>query len=298
MQACFVPDSGQIFLDHVGLFVADLDAVPAALARLGFTLTPRAVHMSNDAAGRPAPSGTSNHCAMFHEGYLEILGATADTPLAAQLTTRLARYPGAHLLAFAAADAPERHAALTGSDLDPLPLVYLRRPVDTGGGAATARFSVVRMPPERMPEGRVQIVTHHTPDLVWQPRFLTHANGAEALREVWVCVDDPTEAAGRFGRLLARPTRTVDGESDVDLNRGRIRFLTPARLARLLPGATPPGLPFIAAIRLRCADLAATRRFFNDKGIPAVDQDPACLRLPATEAFGLTLLFQAADIGD
>lgn len=287
--------SGQVFLDHIGLFVADLDAVPAALSRLGFTLTPRATHMNRDAAGQETPSGTSNHCAMFQEGYLEILGATADTPLAAQLEARLARYPGAHLIAFAAADAADRYAALASTELAPLPLVRLQRPIDIDGGSATGRFSVVRLPPERMPEGRVQIVTHHTPDLVWQPRFLTHANGVAALSEVVVGVDDPTEAAGRFGRLLARPARSADGEGSVDLHRGAIRFLTPARLGQEMPDVTPPSLPFIAAVGFRCADLAATGRFFANRGIPVTDQDRASFRLPASEAFGLTMRFQSAD---
>lgn len=298
MQDCFVPDIGQVFLDHVGLFVADLDAIPAWFTRLGFTLTPRATHMHRDAAGHETPSGTSNHCAMFREGYLEILGATADTPLAAQLTAGLTRYPGAHLIAFAAADADVRHAALDLTDLAPLPLVHLQRPIDVDGSPATGRFSVVRMPPGSMPEGRIQIVTHHTPELVWQPRFLTHANGVEALTEVLVCVGDPAEAADRFGRLLARPARAADGAADVDLNRGCLRFLTPDRLARELPDLTPPSLPFIAAVGFRCPDLAATGRYFADCDIPVVARDGTHLRLPASEAFGLTMLFRSADKDD
>ena len=299
MQDCFVPDIGQVFLDHVGLFVADLDAIPAWFTRLGFTLTPRAMHMHRDVAGREAPSGTSNHCAMFREGYLEILGATADTPLAAQLKARLARYPGVHLIAFAAADADARHAALDQTDLAPLPLVHLQRPIDLDGGpTATGRFSVIRMPPDSMPEGRIQVVTHHTPELVWQPRFLTHANGVEALTEVLVCVDDPAEAAGRFGRLLTRPARTADGAAEVDLNRGGIRFLTPDRLALELPDLTPPSLPFIAAIGFRCRDLAATGRFFADRNIPVKAWSRTLLRLPASEALGLTMLFRSTDRDD
>ncbi len=297
MQDRFVPEPGQVFLDHVGLFVAELDAVPAALSRLGFTLTPRAVHMNRDAAGNDTPSGTSNHCAMFREGYLEILSATADTPLATQLKARLARYPGAHLIAFAAADAASRHTSLTQTDLAPLPLVNLQRPIDVEGGTATGRFSVVRMPPDDMPEGRIQIVTHHTPELVWQPRFLTHANGVEALTEVLVCVDDPAEAADRFGRLLARPAPISEGEAEIGLSRGRIRFLTPDRLAEIVPGVMPPCLPFIAAVGFRCRDLAATGRFFADRDIAVTGRDRMQIQLPASEAFGLTMLFRSADIG-
>ena len=298
MQDCFVPDIGRVFLDHVGLFVADLDAAPATLTRLGFTLTPRAVHMNRDAGGQETPSGTSNHCAMFREGYLEILAATSDTPLAAQLDARLTRYPGAHLIAFAAADAADRHAMLAKTDLAPLPLVNLQRPIDIEGGTATGRFSVIRMPPDSMPEGRIQIVTHQTPELVWQPRYLTHANGVEALTEVIVCVDDPAEAADRFSRLLARPTHISEGEGEVDLSRGRIRFLTRDRLADIVPDVTPPSLPFIAAAGFRCRDLAATGRFFTKHDIPIAQPDRTHIRLPAAEALGLTMLFRAAGKGD
>ena len=71
-------------------------------------------------------------------------------------------------------------------------------------GEDVAAFSVVRLMPGEMPEGRIQALTHRTPDTVWQPRWLTHRNGARALIDIVIAVADPDEAAGRFALFLRR----------------------------------------------------------------------------------------------
>ena len=48
-----------------------------------------------------------------------------------------------------------------------------------------------------MAEGRIQILAHRTEDRVWQPRWLTHRNGALGLIDLVVVSADVAEAAGR-----------------------------------------------------------------------------------------------------
>ena len=55
------PSGDQIFLDHVGWFVPDMEAAGRAFEALGFTLTPFvAQHNADPAGGPPNPAGTGN----------------------------------------------------------------------------------------------------------------------------------------------------------------------------------------------------------------------------------------------
>jgi hypothetical protein len=289
-----VPTGDEVFLDHVGLFVPDLEGSPKRYSDLGFTLTPTARH--GDAGA--GPSGTGNRCAMFGAGYLEILGATGeDTPLARQLRAGLDRYGGLHLIAFAVADAEAHHEALRARGFEAQPMVRLRRPVPTEDGQGTARFDVVRPRPGSMPEGRIQMLTHHTPELVWQARYVDHANGARALTGVLVAVDDAAEAAARFARFLDRTAAAGDGRGEVALDRGRMAFVEAVRLAEWLPGETVPSVPYIAAMSLETADLESTKRFFDGRDVPWEPVDGDRIRVPGQAALGAHLVFHGPDAG-
>ena len=170
-----LPAGEEIFLDHVAHFVPDVEAARAALVRAGFAPTPVSIQVNPDpAGGPPQPTGTGNITCMLEHGYLEVLFRTADTPLGREFDAALARYAGLHLAAFAVADAAATHARLADAGFRMQPLVDMRRPVATEAGEDVAAFSVVRLMPGEMPEGRIQALTHRTPDTVWQPRWLTH----------------------------------------------------------------------------------------------------------------------------
>ena len=195
-----LPLGEEIFLDHVGHFVADREAASHALARCGFAPTPVSIQVNPDGT----PTGTGNVCAMFARGYVEVLFKTAATPLAAELDISMARYPGVHLAAFAVADAAKAHARLGAAGFALRPLVHFQRPVATETGPATAAFTVARAERGAMAEGRIQILTHHTEDAVWQKRWLAHPNGARGLASVAIAVADVEEAGAPSGRSLSR----------------------------------------------------------------------------------------------
>ena len=175
-----LPGPGAVFLDHVAHFVPAIDAAAEALERCGFRLTPFTAQ-TNRVEGKTLPAGTGNRCAMFRRGYVEILAATVDTPLAQQLAERLTRHVGLHLAAFSTADAGFEHRRLAAAGFPVLPLVDMRRPVAIEGGEDWARFTIARIASGIMPEGRMQFLTHHTEGLVWRDPFLDHPNGAQAL---------------------------------------------------------------------------------------------------------------------
>lgn len=293
-----VPEGNEVYLDHVGLFVPDFDSSPRRLEELGFSLTPFVAHMaSTEPGGEAAPSGTGNQCAIFGQGYLEMLGPTVDTPLSRQLRAQLARYPGWHLIAFAANHPEENHARLERQGFRPLPLVRLARPAPTDDGEDTARFSVIRVPPEVMPEGRIQTVTHHTPELVWQRRYQRQPNGAAALTGVLVCVDDAREAAARFGRFVGvEATATTDGWG-LGLHRGRVAFVGAGRFRELYPERELPCTPYIAEVSFRTHDLAAARRCLDESGVRYETPDDDSLRVPGAEALGASFRFHRTPEG-
>jgi hypothetical protein len=241
-----LPHGDEIFLDHVAHFVRDPASASRALAAAGFATTPVSVQVNQD-QGATQPTGTGNVTAMFRRGYVEILFKTADTPLAREFDTALDRHPGVHLAAFAVADAAAAHRRLAASGFAVRPLVDMRRPVDTEIGTGTAAFTIARVAPGAMAEGRIQILTHRTEDTVWQPRWLTHPNGSHGLAAVLIVVPDIAEAAQRFARFTDRPAIRSRSGLTVRLDRGRIELLTPAAFTVLLPDVVIPCLPFIGA---------------------------------------------------
>jgi hypothetical protein len=263
-----LPLGSEIFLDHVGHFVRDPQAASRALARAGFAPTPISVQTQPDPnGGAPLLTGTGNVTAMLTRGYVEVLFNTANTPLGRELDAAIARHAGVHLVAFAVTDAARAHARLSESGFRMRPVVEMQRPVDTGGVGGIAAFTVARLEPGEMPEGRIQILTHRTEDMVWQPRWLSHPNGAFGLARVMIAVSDVSEATERFARLTGRVARASALGPTVDLDRGGVDLLTAASFSQLLPEIPIPSLPFIGAYALSVRSLEVTGRMLTQGGL-------------------------------
>ena len=250
-----LPLDDEIVLDHVGHFVSDPDAAGAALARAGFAPTPVSVQVAPDGG----PTGTGNICAMMTRGYMEVLFKTADTPLGREFEAALTRYPGIQLAAFAVADANAWHRRLGEAGFRTRPIAPFKRPVDTETGTDTAAFTVARVEPGEMAEGRIQMLTHHTEDAVWQKRWLAHRNGALGLASLAIVVADVDEAAARYARFTQRPAVYTRAGQSVQLDRGRIDLVTREAFAAALPEIAIPSLPFIGGygVTVTSVDTAA-----------------------------------------
>jgi hypothetical protein len=291
------PGEREVFLDHVGWFVPSIEQAGDAFERLGFELTPFvAQHNADPKGGPPQPAGTGNRCAMLKRGYLEILCAVPglDTPLSQQLEDAVARYTGLHLVAMTVGDADRAHRRLRDGGFDPQPPVHLRRPVeDEDGGEVEVSFTVLRVPPGKMPEGRVQMLTQNTPDKVWQDRFIARDNGVSALTGMLLCVADPAEAATRFASFAGKSASGDRHYMTVELDRGRLGFATRRRAQEMLPGLVVPSLPFMAAVGLSSADIRATRDFMDARGILMMDEGDDWLCVDPDEAAGAVMMIRA-----
>jgi hypothetical protein len=262
-----LPIGSEIFLDHLAHFVADADAGSRALARAGFAPTPASVQVNPDpAGGAPRLTGTGNVTAMFARGYVEVLFKTADTPLGREFDAAFARHPGIHLAAFSVADAAAAHRRL-GASFRVRPLVDMQRPVETASGPDTAAFTIVRHEPGEMPEGRIQVLTHRTEAAVWQPRWLAHPNGAQALLDLVIAVADVEEAAARFARFADRAAVPFVFGRMITLDRGAVVLVPAGAFTTMLPEAPIPSLPFVGAYGVRVASLATAEAVLHRSGI-------------------------------
>ena len=252
-----LPTGDEIFLDHVAHFVRDADAARQAMTRCGFAPTPVSIQVNADASGGLSPTGTGNVTAMFERGYTEVLFKTADTPLAREFDAMLAEHPGLHLAAFSVANAQAAHRRLAANGFRVRDLVNMSRPVDTETGKATAAFAIARVEPGVMPEGRIQILTHHTERTVWQKRWLSHPNSAIGLIDVVIAVADIEEAARRFARFTGRAAKLTSGGAVLHLDRGGVYLVNYDRITERVPEVPITKLPFMAGYALRVQSLAA-----------------------------------------
>lgn len=277
-----LPAGNEIFLDHVGHFVHDGEAAARALGRCGFAPTPISIQTLPGPAGDSHPTGTGNVTAMLSRGYLEVLFKTSDTPLARELDAALERHAGVHLAALAVADAAMAHRWLAADGFAVRDLVRMQRPVETAAGPAMAAFTIARVQPGVMPEGRIQMLTHHTEQTVWQERWLTQPNSAIGLIDFMIAVADVEEAAKRFARFTGRAATPTPGGALIRLDRGGIYLLTHERASEKLPEIAFPAPPFMVGYALRVESLATVEA--------AVDN--ACLEWHAFED-GIAAAFPA-----
>jgi hypothetical protein len=292
--------SRALALDHVGLCATDPAPLWAAWERMGFVLSPVAQQSGRRRPDLPVERfGSGNRCAFLRHGYVELLGILDPGLFLNGLDGFLARHQGGHILALGMDDAAGNLARLARGGLSLPGIAWLERPVEPGG--PIARFA--RLPLPDAPEGRVQLVQHMTPELVWNPAWMGHRNGVVALEAAILAVPSPAETIARLSQLAGLPA-TPDPVAGFRLTLPgapgaagpfapalptEIRVLPEAALPRLLPGVTPTGLPFLAGMVLRTADGAAAARDVL-AGLPAQD-GPLGLTLAPEAAGGMAVVF-------
>ena len=280
-------------IDHALVAVRDLEAARAAYVRLGFTATPRGRHTTRD---------TANYGLMLERGYIELIGPAGAGPSGYHpLDGFLARREGLLGIAFASDDADAAHAALAAAGLDPSPPEDLARNLELAGGTVQPRFRLVRLPAAATPALAAFICCHLTPELVRQPDWLAHANGARALAGVTTVVDDPPALAAAYATLLGAGAVTrTDDLLTVRAGAMSLVFATPGDFARLYPdcdlGADPgdSALPLIAAMTVTVDDIGQAAEALAANGVAHSRDGDRALVVPADAARGAMLEFVSA----
>jgi len=145
----------------------------------------------------------------------------------------------------------------------------MQRPVETEQGPDIAAFTIARLVPGQMPEGRIQVLTHRTEHTVWQPRWLDHPNGARALTALTIAVADVEEAAARFARFTGRSAAPCEGGQAIALDRGGLELVTADAFSRRFPELTIPRVPFIGACTIAVSSVSLTQATLARAGIAA-----------------------------
>lgn len=289
-----LPRPGQIFLDHVGWMVPDMTAAAVAFDNLGLPLTPLSIHgVTDPATGERKETGTANQLAMLPTGYLEILTPHGgiDNPTVQHLKASIARHVGIHLLAFTVADAEADAARLQAAGFTLQPTVHLRRTIEAADGSqAEVAFTVIRTGYDVFPEARAQILTHHTPEHMWQKRYLPAESCITGLIEAALVVDDPTESAARFAKFLGRSVMPNKDDRLILLDRGRLRFVTRKNASHLFGATRLPPNPSVAAITLTSSDLERTRDVFLSNGLRPGSLGAPHLLIDAAEGLGVHIV--------
>ena len=259
-------------LDHAGAIMRDLSAGSKRWERLGFALSPvsrqRGKMPGRDEDGAWA---TANRCAIFKQGYLELIGVVDDTCFN-PWTRFLDRFEGLHLLALRVADADAAYAKLN-KRADPStvtlnPPVQRQRKLDVDGVERTMGFRNIFSKDEHYPEGRYIVLEHQTPEYLWQPRYLSHPNGALALESVFVCADNVPAQRARLTGIVENPAKEgTDGVLRFSPAGGGAIELHAAAAFRARYAWEPPAEPCFAGVEIRFASRALAAKRMEDNGV-------------------------------
>jgi hypothetical protein len=120
---------------------------------------------------------------------------------------------------------------------------------------------------------------------VWQPRWLSHRNGALGLASIVIAVADVDEAAARFARFTGREATPTGTGRMVQLDRGRIDLVRPEAFTKALPEVAISSLPFMGAYGVTVRSLAAADDVLRTGGIP-LRRAGDCLIAPFPDELG------------
>jgi hypothetical protein len=155
-------------VDHVIIFVEDLDAAHHAMGALGFAGLP---------IGRHPNFGTINRTYLLRDSYIELLASEAERPEQRLFRRHFKNRGGLRGLALATRDAAATAEALGNAGiLNTGPIDFSR---DTPAGPAHFR-TVALLEPTQF-DAYVFFCEQVTPELVWRYSSSRHWNGAHAL---------------------------------------------------------------------------------------------------------------------
>jgi len=255
-------------LDHVALVTPDLAQSKDDYDRLGFTLTRESSHKGRVVPDGPVvPWGSGNHCAMFRQGYFEILGLTDPSLYHEHFAAALKRFNGVSMIALRCESAQALYEARQARASGVLPPVEVGRDVPHGDGAEEGLFRIVHLEESAFPEVEMLFIEHATPDVLWQPSLLGHPNKTVALAGITLCSESPEETAARFERCTGLGGTGVSGRPTFSLSSGKIDITTPDDISERYPDAVLPAVPSVAVVRLRVSDIETTTGFLDGSGI-------------------------------
>jgi catechol 2,3-dioxygenase-like lactoylglutathione lyase family enzyme len=281
-------------LNHVGLLVSDVNAAVARYKQLGFQFAPLSnIQIAFEPGAEPKAIGSGKQDAIFQKNFLEIAGITErdiwDKLTKAQrgyfdIDGALSRYQGLHILYFGTDNLEAVHHRLMTQGLPTSEIGHLSRKVETPDGEQTLHAKMLHA-------SHVSIAQHENPEVLLQPRYMHHRNGATMLTECIVCTHDPAELAATYARYTAHTSQQRGHLHVVDLGFSRVVVVAPENLSEVIPGCTPPSLPFLAGFTVATAELDAADSVLTESRVPFQKYGGRVIVHPE-EAYGCAVLFE------
>jgi hypothetical protein len=161
------------------------------------------------------------------------------------------------------------------------------------GGDRDAIFRVSMASLDKTPGARVFVCEHATPDVVWRPEYLQHANGASALAAVAMVTEDVVGSARVYERLFDTKAATIAEGLLVETGPAPIAFVTETALARRLPGTwiSARPAPLLAALFIRVRDRDAAEAALRQGGLRPQRMPDGSVAIGADVAHGVALVF-------
>jgi hypothetical protein len=270
--------------DHLMILVRDLAHAAACYRGLGFTLTERGEH--------PA-FGTANHTIMLDGNYLELLTVERVTPESSSRAEILRRREGAYAVALATEDSFAVHRALGERGMAVDAPADFARPVRLADGMHDARFRSVLFPPApALPN--LFACQHLTRDLVWQPAWMAHPNGALRVSEIILSHADPDALRADYAVIFGEESIETMAEGwSLALGKTRVSVSRPAVLAGRFDGVTLPdgSDAWFAGAGIAVRSLENLQTLLQSRDVPHVVV-PEGVVVPPEAANGALLLFR------
>lgn len=282
-------------IDHLVIAARDLDAARATYERLGFTLTPKAIH----------PFGTANTAVQLDGGFLELLGIadSAAIPPASEEVFSFGAFnrrflenrEGMSMLALRSDDAASDRKDFDVRGLPTYaPFHFERRATGPDGVERLLSFSVTFTGDARMPDAGFFTVHHEHPENFWRSVFQFHPNGALRIAAAIMVAPDPADYHEFFYNLTGQHQMRSDSLGvTLDTEAGRIDILTPVGVRGLYGEAVEDNpKPRFVAMRLAVKDLEAVRIGLTANGVRFEERARRVI-VPASEACGVAIAFAA-----
>ncbi|MBV8158267.1 MAG: VOC family protein [Dyella sp.] len=249
--------------DHAVVVCGDLDAAAANWRALGFTLTPRGYHTL----------GSQNHCIMLARDYLELLHVTAPSPSRQYYWDAQQRGGGCAAMSCKSRDAFATAGRLRAAGFQPSDPIEFSRPVRLDDGSEhPATFRVTAL--DHAPGARYFVCEHRTPELLWRPEWMWHANGASAIAAAYLVVQ--AGEVGRTARAYATLTggaitQATDEMATIAIGDAAIVITAPLGLAAATGARqVQRSESGYAALRLDTTDLWKARAHWREQGVQAI----------------------------
>ncbi len=260
-------------IDHLVLCAQDLDAARDWYGRLGFTLTPKAVH----------PFGTANSLVQFDGAFLELLNvddaskitehAGKNFSFGAFNRDYLKIGEGFSMLVFEGFDARSDQAEFVEKQLSDFePFDFQRKARLPDGEDVTVGFSLAFVTHPTMKRAMLFTCQQHAPEYFWKREFQVHDNGALGIRDVTFAAEHPLDLFGFFAGLQDATSVFKTGDDlRIRTARGDVLVRTPATWRKHFQTTTSPDLshgPCMAAYTVNVNDLRETAKILKKNGIP------------------------------